>query len=488
MTRCVPARLPPASTHLGTDRTIETTTSPAQRLVTHARSLERALPADFLARYRGGPRGFWARADRWVAHAGRVACIRIDGEDENRFGAVRRAAARLAEGALPEGLGEGAEPPRFYGGFSFREDHGISDLAAARNGEEVWAAFPSALFHLPAVELARGGSGSIRLRVRASLGRGEDVEEVRAHLAEVADAVERSLSVEEAGAKADTGPGRSVVARRETERDAWEAAVARALDAVARGRLTKAVLARTLDLTLDEPVDPARIALALWGQSRGTHAFFFEPEPGRCLVGAAPEAVASVREGLFHATAVAGSIRCGRNADERERSAEKLLGSRKDREEQRMVVEDMARRLAPLAEEVRVQAEPHVLTLARIQHLETVIRARIPADRHVLDLLRALHPTPAVCGVPRDASLDFLRRHEPFERGWYSGPVGWFDTDGDGIFVPALRTAAVRGPRWRLFAGAGVVDGSDPPGEWDETGIKFEPVLRALEASGVRLS
>lgn len=485
------ARLPPASTHLGIDRTIETTTSPAQRLVTHTRPLGRVRPSDFLARFRGGPRGFWARADRWVAHAGTVATIRVDGGSD-RFGTVRAEADRVAGGAVAELEGRPATPPRFFGGFSFREDHATSArVDASRNGEDVWSAFPSALFHLPAVELTRGGSGSIRLRVRATVERSEDREATYVRLSEVADALERSLEGRAEEERAEPGRAsadRSVVARRETERDAWEAAVAEALEAVARGTLTKAVLARTLDLTLDEPADPVAIALALWGQSRGTHAFFFEPQAGRCIVGAAPEAVASVRDGLFHATAVAGSIRSGGDAVERERLARRLLASRKDREEQRMVVEDMARRLVPLAEEVHVQSEPRVLTLARIQHLETVIRARIPVDRHVLELVRALHPTPAVCGVPRDASLDFLRRHEPFERGWYSGPVGWFDTGGDGIFVPALRTAVVRGPRWRLFAGAGVVDGSSPPEEWDETGIKFEPVLRALEAIGVRLS
>jgi len=293
VTRCVPARLPPASTHLGTDRTIETTTSPAQRLVTHTRSLGRVRPSDFLARFRGGARGFWARADRWVAHAGTVASIRVDGRSDDRFGAVRAEAERLAGTAVGELEGPPAKPPRFYGGFSFREDHAASARAeGGRTGEEVWSAFPSALFHLPAVALTRGGSGSIRLRVRVALGRSEDQEAARARLREVAAALARSLerASETQGAESATAAaGRSVVARRETERDAWEAAVAEALVAVVRGELTKAVLARTLDLTLDAPADPAAIALALWGQSRGTHAFFFEPEADRCIVGAAPK-------------------------------------------------------------------------------------------------------------------------------------------------------------------------------------------------------
>ena len=154
--------------------------------------------------------------------------------------------------------------------------------------------------------------------------------------------------------------------------------------------------------------------------------------------------------------------------------------------EHRIALEDMVARLGPLADDIEAQPEPHVLTLARLQHLETEIRARLPEGTSALTVLEALHPTPAVCGLPRDAALEFLDEAGPFERGWYAGPVGWFDLDGNGVFVPALRCAVVQDLRWRLFAGAGIVEGSDPGLEWDETNIKFEPMLRALAASGVR--
>ena len=136
------------------------------------------------------------------------------------------------------------------------------------------------------------------------------------------------------------------------------------------------------------------------------------------------------------------------------------------------------------------QDEIHLveLTLARIQHLETEIRASVPGGVGVLDLLRLLHPTPAVCGLPRDAAMTFLADEEPFERGWYAGPVGWFDAEGNGVFAPALRTGVSTGSGWRLFAGAGIVEGSLPALEWEETAIKFEPMLEALEVSGARLT
>jgi menaquinone-specific isochorismate synthase len=263
----------------------------------------------------------------------------------------------------------------------------------------------------------------------------------------------------------------------------WEDAVEQALAAISGGRFSKVVLARTLDVTTAEPIDPVDVVHHLWRQNPGTHVFLFEPRPGRPFLGAAPETVATLRRGDFHATAVAGSIARGDSEAESRALAARLLASEKDREEHRIAREDMVARLRPLAEQVIADDEPHVLTLARIQHLESGIRARVHGHT-VLELLEALHPTPAVCGYPRDAALDFLRGEEPFDRGWYAGPVGFFDEDGNGAFAPALRSAVAHGRTWRLFAGAGIVAGSRPDLEWEETGIKFEPVLRALDAAG----
>ncbi len=164
------------------------------------------------------------------------------------------------------------------------------------------------------------------------------------------------------------------------------------------------------------------------------------------------------------------------------------MASDKDRVEQRIALDDMVARLETVAHQIRTDPQPHVLTLARIQHLETEIRASVPGGVEVLDLLRLLHPTAAVCGLPRDAAMAFLAAEEPFERGWYAGPVGWFDAEGNGVFAPALRTGVTTDGGWRLFAGAGIVEGSVPSLEWEETAIKFEPMLDALKASGARLS
>ena len=432
-------------------------------------------PHPFLGQGAGEARGFWARGHRWVAHRGVAAeFLGTAGASGDRYADVTAwARALAADPLLPAGV---TRPPRmrFYGGFSFRADH---------QAEGVWSAFPAARFHVPAFELEGDDTGDAWLRARA-LVPAEDADEALARLRRDAEEVRAELASLAQGPSHT--PARLPASGVATARHAWEAAVEETLAAIRQGRVSKAVLARTLDV--DAPVDPAHLVAALWEVNRGSHVFLFEPQPGSALVGAAPETVATLKDGVFHATAVAGSIGRGGSPREQAELAARLLASDKDRHEQRIALDDMVARLKTVAHQIRTDPQPHVLTLARIQHLETEIRASIPAGTGVLDLVRILHPTAAVCGLPRDAALAFLAEEEPFQRGWYAGPVGWLDGDGNGVFAPALRSAVRHDGTWRLFAGAGIVEGSVPSLEWEETGLKFTPVLEALAAAGADLA
>ena len=437
------------------------------RFATARRVVEVAGPRRFLEAFDGEPRGMWARGPRWAAHAGLLESFTA-GPGPDRFAEI--------EAAVQSRIGwwDRTDSLRVYGGFAFRDDHTPGDH---------WDTFPVALFHLPRVEIDGEGSGLARLRVRVLVRAGEE-DVARARAESQADELVAQLSA----VQGRPGPSAVPGTVREALRPEWEDAVRSVLGVIAGGTISKAVLARATDVRLASGISPVDLVHALWSQHTGTHAFFFEPESGTALLGAAPEAIATLRDGRVFATAVAGSVGVGESDDERNRLAESLLASAKDLQEHRIVVDDMVERMRPLADHVRAQLRPHVLTLSRIQHLETEIEALAPEGRSVLDLVAALHPTPAVCGVPRDAAAAVIESEEPFDRGWYAGPVGWFDTEGNGHFVPALRTAVGNGPDWRLYAGAGIVDGSDPASEWEETGIKFQPVLRGLEKCGARLT
>jgi menaquinone-specific isochorismate synthase len=441
-------------------------------------------PARFLAEAGGAVRGFWGRGERWVAWAGELGRIQVctgaaGPVDPGRFEAVREGARRLLGGdraswaALPA-----ARRPRFFGGFAFLGP-GIADPA--------WEGFPAACFVLPRMVL-EGRPDGCRLRVQelddrggASGGasRGPDEE-----LERLAGALAGPSNVPDAGGPpaSPDQPEAPFRAASAVERERWDGAVGAVLGGVGEGIVRKVVLSRILDARLPVSPDPLAILRFLRRENPRAHVFLFELQPGRIFFGAAPEILAELRDGRFQATAVAGSAPRGATPVEDRDLARGLRESAKDRSEHLLTVEEMAEVLEPRLSGMETEEEPRVLRLARIQHLETVIRGRAGEGEDVLSLVEALHPTPAVCGRPRRAALDLIRGAEPFDRGWYSGPVGWFDPAGDGDFVPALRSAVGGGTRWRLFAGAGIVAGSDPDSEWDETALKFEPALRALAA------
>lgn len=444
-----------------------TTASARGGLIREVRSLPEGDPSVFLRWAEGGPRGFWGRGDGWAAWAGEAAVLEGGPDDRGgRFRALRDGAAALTAGSTAEWRRvPPGDRPRFFGGFSFLDE----DPA-----DPVWEEFPTARFVLPRLALERRPGG---LRLVAQ-GRWGEEARVRAALDEAEEALEDGGSAAGSTRRPAELDGRDDPA----DRERWDAAVERILGAIGDGRVTKAVLARIRDLELEVAVDTVRALEFLRRENARAHVFLLEPEPGRVFLGAAPEILAEYRGGRFEATAVAGSIGRGGTEAEDRSLADALLASAKDRAEHEVTVEKISQVLSPRLAALEVDLEPGVLTLARIQHLETRIRGRGTPAEDALSLVEALHPTPAVCGRPRDAALELIRAVEPFDRGWYAGPVGWFDPAGDGDFVPALRSAVGGGRRWRLFSGAGIVEGSDPEAEWIETALKFEPALRALGA------
>ena len=251
------------------------------------------------------------------------------------------------------------------------------------------------------------------------------------------------------------------------------------------GDLAKVVLARTLELLADAPVDAGEILAALAAADPLGYVFATGLPDGATLLGATPELVVS-RTGTEVVThPLAGSA--ARSADPVQDAARAaaLAVSAKDLREHALVVETIVEALRPLSRRVDVPAGPALVATARMWHLGTRITAELadPAT-NALTVAGALHPTPAVCGLPREAARAAIAGLEPFDRGFYSGLVGWMDGTGDGEWALVLRCAEVRGRELRLFAGAGIVAGSEPAAELAETTAKFRTLLDAL---GVRV-
>lgn len=263
--------------------------------------------------------------------------------------------------------------------------------------------------------------------------------------------------------------------------ESWESAVCAAVDAVGRGDMEKVVLARRVQTSVPIGFDPLDALERLRDRHPGCYHFYFDFGLGGAYLGASPERLVTLRGVRVASDAIAGTAARPGDPEEERAAIAALRGSGKERREHEVVVRHIEAALTPFANELRADAEPDAQRLRRLLHLRTRITARVPLGTHVLDLVEALHPTPAVAGAPRPAALEWIAAREPGDRGWYAGPVGWMTAGGDGDFAVGLRGAFIAGRQALLAAGAGIVSGSVPSLEWKETEGKLSAMLDALE-------
>ena len=270
-------------------------------------------------------------------------------------------------------------------------------------------------------------------------------------------------------------PTRFEIASTRTPED-WCASVEAARDALRRGAARKVVLAREISITCDVPI--ARTAV-LRRLARNYASCYLFATP--TLTGASPELLVARLGDVVRAQPMAGTT--GRSPDPTAdlRLAASLLASYKDRVEHQITIDMVHDTLLAWCSYLDADAEPQVVSIANLHHLATNVEGRLSHPLpSVLELVDALHPTPAVGGDPRIEGLALIAEHEDLDRGSYAAPVGWIDQRGNGEFAVGVRSAEIRGRKARLFAGVGVVADSDPGTELAETRIKLEPMLGAI--------
>jgi isochorismate synthase len=262
----------------------------------------------------------------------------------------------------------------------------------------------------------------------------------------------------------------------------YEAAVAAALRAIDAGEVEKVVLARTLEVLADSPIDPRLVARRLSAAESASYVFLVAlPVGASSLVGASPELLVRRRGMRVSSDPLAGTAQRSPDRARDAVIARQLLDAVKEQREHRLTAEAVADALAPFCAKLVVDPEPSLTSTATLWHLQTSVRGTLKPDApDALTIAAALHPTPAVCGTPRAAAADLIARLEGFDRRFYAGLVGWVDARGDGEWALTLRCAEISGSTARLHAGAGIVAGSDPAAEDLETEAKFGVLLRAL--------
>lgn len=409
---------------------------------------------DVLLSFEGAQQGVLWHPPEGSAHSGIGVARRLQLAAGGALSDVRAEARRLFR-ELEHVVHPIASPtaPRLFGGLAFAP--GAAD-------EEPWTDFGEGSFVLPRFTYGVD-SGSAWLSLALA---GSD----RDH----ASALEEleALLVHLGRGRTTMGFPASRTGVQHLSEDAWAEQVEAIRAVIAEGRFDKVVAARRSVVELDHGLDAQRVLARLRARFGGCTRFAIV-RGNTAFVGATPERLVRRRGRRVETEALAGSIGLGRG--------EELLASTKDRQEHELVVDMIVAALAPLCDELERDGAPTIRELPNVLHMETPIRGRLAADMHVLELVAALHPTPAVGGVPTRESVAWIAAHEHAPRGWYSGPVGWFDADGDGSFVVALRSGVLQGNRAWVYAGAGIVQESEPRAEYEETELKMGALLGAID-------
>jgi menaquinone-specific isochorismate synthase len=402
-----------------------------QRLV--VRTVPVADPVDLLSRLPRPTALAWVRGGQGIVGWGEAARIVLPGTDDRFAHAARLLRELFGAAHIDDPVRLPGSGPVAFGSFSFDPKSGDSVLI------------------VPQAVLGRRGG--------------------RAWLTTIGDGADRVALLHP-----PTEPTRVSWSDGTLTAPQWEQAVAAAVDRIRAGRLGKTVLARDLQADAEGPIDIRVLLNRLAARFPACYTFAVAG-----LVGATPELLIRRTGGRIDSLVLAGTTARGISpADDLARGTA-LFASAKDREEHAYAAEMVRDALKPLCTELSLPARPELLTLANLMHLATPVHGRLERERSVLDVVAALHPTPAVCGTPTDVAMDLIRELEVMDRGRYAGPVGWVDARGDGEWGIALRCAEIDGSRARLFAGCGIVADSDPAAELAEAQTKFRVMQYALE-------
>ncbi|PKH07485.1 isochorismate synthase MenF [Moritella sp. Urea-trap-13] len=260
----------------------------------------------------------------------------------------------------------------------------------------------------------------------------------------------------------------------------WSHLVTKALTAIDEQYFAKVVLARKTVLTLNRSLSATQFLQQSRQVNQHCFHFIFAIHADDYFVGSTPERLFSRDADNLHTEALAGTAARSLDAAEDRALANWLLNDKKNRYENRLVADDLLSRLQPRCRSLQVEKRPELIKLRKVQHLKHKIAGQLMAGVDDAELLTSLQPTAAIAGLPRQPALDFIADNEPFDRGWYSGALGYIGQQ-QSEFCVAIRSARVLGRELQLFAGAGIVPGSDPESEWQELERKTATLLTLLE-------
>jgi menaquinone-specific isochorismate synthase len=364
---------------------------------------------------------------------------------------------------IKQKLGDVSGKAKYYGGMRFNSKTEI---------DEHWLPYGSCLFILPQFELYSDVSGT-HLACNIIIEPGQQPFGKLQYILESLDKVqidEETTAMQE---------GIAQFTRKDTpEKKQWFCIIDSVLDILKSGKAEKIVLGRSTLLLFDVVIKSVQLMERLKRIEPVAYHFYIQPEEGNAFIGASPECLYKRHGSFIQSEAVAGTCPRGMTLEDDRRLGEALLQSEKNHREHICVRNNLKSLLENCCQSLQIE-DIKLLKQAKVQHLYSYVYGQLAESISDMDLLKLLHPTPAVGGLPRDRALQDIDKLEPFDRGWYAGPVGWIGHDM-AEFAVGIRSALITGSTLRLFAGAGVVEGSKAQLEWDEMESKISAFMNAL--------
>jgi menaquinone-specific isochorismate synthase len=416
---------------------------------------------------------FWEYPEEKLAIAASRNILKLRADGDSRFNTISDAITHWKKRIFEHSsFGHSLAGVHFLGGFSFFD----------QVTEPEWQRFGAACFVVPEWTFIRDGELSL-LTVNVASHPGTEADALQELVQTQFYAIHSKLLQLTKSKNGCPTSASNVQTRVEEDKlafEQWTQSINEAQKNINSGVYDKIVLSRKIKVELDRDIEPTRVLNHLRREYPSCYTFLFRPDGKTSFIGSTPERLLSIRSNYILTEGLAGSISRGKTATEDTILEKQLLHSSKDLEEHAYVIRAIENRLALFSDEVNYPAKPGIKKFTNVQHLYTPISAWMNQDYDPFQILDKLHPTPAVGGFPTLEAIDHIPDLEFYDRGWYAGPVGWINSKGRGEFVVAIRSGLIEEKQAYFYAGCGIVEHSDASSEWDETKLKFIPMLTAI--------
>lgn len=439
----------------------------ASVLVSEVQKIDSCLPLSFFAAGKekyGGERFFWKHPseERYMIGLGICKEIASDQATDRFFHVEKEWGSFISQAIIYDDEHVQGTGPTAFGGFSF-DPHKEKTM--------LWSNYASSLFHIPRFMLSIT-DGHTYLTTNVVCTNECD----SSYYMEIENERQELLAQTREHVKLELV---SLVDRLEVKPEAWKQSVTQVVEGLKQGPLKKVVLARELRLIFNGEIQSETVLNRLLEEQKDSYVFAFESH-GDCFIGASPERLVKKNHDQVFSTCLAGSIARGKSEAEDELLGNSLLKDDKNLIEHQYVVDMIKEAIEDTCTKVTIPSHPQLLKLKHIQHLYTPVIGKADEHTSLLALVEKLHPTPALGGLPKEPAVAKIREVEDLDRGFFAGPIGWMDYQGNGEFAVAIRSGLIQGNEASIFAGCGLVGDSRAESEYEETNMKFKPMLSAL--------